>query len=457
MADKLSSNDADNGEMEKAQNHDGDEIEMSGLTGLTEGDDGSDLEMLEDGAESDGEFGESVEELPKEDHSTAKIAAHSKDVFCLAVSPDGQWIASGSEDETAAIWDLRHGITSPVLHRRIAFHADSVHLLAVEYFRKYSRADMAGRIICTPVSVNASESSSLFIDDCLVGSSQKNSAEENEEESSEQICWIFWHSTADGILFSGCKDGSFWMWLIVRSEHQSVLNVHQSKIFTTNSSAPCCAALLLSDAKFLLAAYENSVARIWDLKEANSVEISLPGQCSGTVDANFGANLAAIGCQNGLTALISTAQNPRLLHTFQTNSEQSVPSDESIEVVRFAPDGLTWLAVGTTAGRLSIFDWEKRSSRYECEHDGDAVVSCVWLCDAGRSVSVMSACIDGGIRIWDAKSGEPLALMHGAGEEIYYLCMTKDGDGRVHLFSACANGSVRIFQLAESDLTLAES
>uniref|UniRef100_A0A914HGX6 Uncharacterized protein n=1 Tax=Globodera rostochiensis TaxID=31243 RepID=A0A914HGX6_GLORO len=429
MAEKLSSTDAGDGEMKKAQNHDGDEIEMSGLTGLIEGDDGSDLEMLEDGAESDGEM--------------SFVSRYRR-------MANGSLPALRMKQLRFGIYDMEVCVLSDFFKRFFSNfpRAPSAYRFSrgfcpspgVEYFRKYSRADMAGRIICTPVAVSASESSSLFIDDCLVGSSQRNSAEENEEESSEQIY------------------GSFWMWLIVQSEHQSVLTVHQSKIFTTNSSAPCCAALLLSDAKFLLAAYENSVARIWDLKEANSVEISLPGQCSGTVDANFGANLAAIGCQNGLTALISIAQNSRLLHIFQINSsEQSGPSDESIEVVRFAPDGLTWLAVGTAAGRLSIFDWEKRSSRYECEHDGDAVVGCVWLCDVGRSVSVMSACIDGGIRIWDAKSGEPLALMLGAGEEIYYLCMTKDGDGRVHLFSACANGSVRIFRLAESDLTLAES
>ncbi|KAL3112966.1 hypothetical protein niasHT_013431 [Heterodera trifolii] len=427
--------------------------------------DDDDLEMDENG--SDGvEIVDFVEEPHKEDNSAAKIAVHSKDVFCLALSPDGHWLASGSEDETAAVWDLRHGMTSPLLHRTISSHSDSVHLLAWNVSANIlASADMAGRIICTKVTGDeATQTASLTIDDCFVQPSQRDDCNEENEEGQgsdpEQIGWLFWHSTVDGILFAGCNDGSLWMWLVVQRECQSVFAVHQSKVFTTNSSSPCSAALLLSDAKFLLAAYENSVARIWDLKEANPVEISLPGPSSGAIDANFGANLAAIGCKNGFTALINTTQkNARHLHTFQTKgrTDDDGSTDESVEFVRFAPDGLNWLAVGTSAGYLTIFDWEKCSSRHECEHDGESVVSCAWLFGTDRSVSLISACIDGAIRIWDAKSGEPLALLLGAEEEIYYLCVAKDGDGRIFLFSACANGTVRIFRLTDNELTRAES
>lgn len=45
----------------------------------------------------DGEDFELFDDSIREDNSFAKVRAHSKDVFCLAISPDKRWIASGSE------------------------------------------------------------------------------------------------------------------------------------------------------------------------------------------------------------------------------------------------------------------------------------------------------------------------------------------------------------------------
>lgn len=53
---------------------------------------GSDLDGIED-------------EEPIDD-CLAKLIGHSKDVFCLALSSSKRWLASGSEDDTACIWDL---------------------------------------------------------------------------------------------------------------------------------------------------------------------------------------------------------------------------------------------------------------------------------------------------------------------------------------------------------------
>lgn len=72
-----------------------------------------------------------------------------------------------------------------------------------------------------------------------------------------------------------------------------------------------------------MAGYENSVARMWNLKDAQSTaEIALPGPCSGAIHINREANLIALGCQNGFAALINTAQNPKLLHSFRSSKEQ---------------------------------------------------------------------------------------------------------------------------------------
>lgn len=40
------------------------------------------------------------------DDSILNLISHSKDVFCLTISSSKRWLASGSEDDTACIWDL---------------------------------------------------------------------------------------------------------------------------------------------------------------------------------------------------------------------------------------------------------------------------------------------------------------------------------------------------------------
>lgn len=49
---------------------------------------------------------EDEEEVEPVDNSLFKLINHTKDVFCLAVSNSKRWLASGSEDDTACIWDL---------------------------------------------------------------------------------------------------------------------------------------------------------------------------------------------------------------------------------------------------------------------------------------------------------------------------------------------------------------
>lgn len=79
-----------------------------------------------------------------------------------------------------------------------------------------------------------------------------------------------------------------------------------------------------------------------------------------------------------------------------------------METLQFSPSNNPWLAVGTNDGLLTIYDHNTGQPRYECSHDGMAIVKCEWLTLPDNSLRIITACFDGGLRGWDARSGEPV-------------------------------------------------
>ncbi|CAK5084263.1 unnamed protein product [Meloidogyne enterolobii] len=169
------------------------------------------------------------------DNSIERIEAHKKDVFCLSLSKNERWVATGSEDDTAAVWDTSQKPLRQHLHI-VGKHVDSVHCLAWNCSSDLlASGDMSGRIVCTLVKdSNETEPSTLIIEDCQSTSEQQqqqmsdNQEEEEHENSFEHIRWLLWHPSANGILFAGSGDGSIWMWLVILNE-ANCLNVQQFK------------------------------------------------------------------------------------------------------------------------------------------------------------------------------------------------------------------------------------
>src|SRR5690606_36726417 len=68
--------------------------------------------------------------------ASRSLRGHTAPIYALSLSPDGRWVATGSEDQTIRSWDLNDGTLQTVLSghrgavRRLSFSADSERLIS---------------------------------------------------------------------------------------------------------------------------------------------------------------------------------------------------------------------------------------------------------------------------------------------------------------------------------------
>ena len=78
-----------------------------------------------------------------------KLTGHTKWVNSVVISPDGKWVASGSDDPTVKIWDIE----LETCHTTLEGHVDNVNCVAITTDGKWllsSSSDHTIRIWALP-------------------------------------------------------------------------------------------------------------------------------------------------------------------------------------------------------------------------------------------------------------------------------------------------------------------
>lgn len=380
------------------------------------------VEVYEDGAsdlsdeeEEEGAGGDILEDVPL-DEAAVSFSAHRGSAFVCAVSSDGQYVVTGGEDDRGCIWHLDSG----ALVFECGGHTDSVTAAAFNHDSSLvATADMSGSVHIWSTEMRQSV--------C-------------DLDMSTDLNWIDWHRQAN-VLLAGTVDGTVWMWQVPSGQCKTM----------QGPGVSCGVGHVLADGRRVAAGYDDGSVRVWDLK-SSSVTHSLAG-------ANQIHPGGAVTCLDVGGELVATAATDvRLLHAGTgrllatlglgsvgdsgSGDDDGTAGANTVEALSL--DGQQRnLAAGLLSGRLSLWDLGALVEKQSCSHPA-GVTRALWR----GPHTVVTGCLDGAIRAWDARTGQPTVCWRAHRHDILDLALSPNGQCVV---SVSDGGTCTVHRFASPD------
>ncbi|KAI8037842.1 angio-associated migratory cell protein [Drosophila gunungcola] len=377
-------------------------LEMIDLEGQPLDDDDDDLEevTLEQlearlaGAGDDDDDDEEDEEELRDRERIANIRddaeitfrRHKAPVFACSLHPSHDWAVTGSEDDSAVVWDTS---TGEVLFE-ITEHKDTVTETHFSHDGLYlATGDLSGELFAFKVSEQREERPILT---------------KVWEYSMSDMSWLFWHRAAN-VLLAGSDSGEVFVWRIPSGD---------CKILPGQSSR-CESGELSGDGKKLFTAYMNGSVKLWDLK---SCQVLM--EVNDQHPMGFGEiTHAVVACERESPFYICAEASGKMLFCTNNGPVSTIQSEHGIECLAFAPPAadLKLFACGSLDGRISIWDYGKSSLRTICENPvpNDGVIRIKWLSDH----TILAATSQGNLNAFDARTGSLKFTLTGHFYHIY--------------------------------------
>jgi len=357
------------------------------------------------------------------------LAGHSDMVKSVTISPDGQFIASGSADCSVRIWiaDSRPGSAVQPLQA----HNDGVASVAVSN---------DGRMI-----VSGSKDGSVFIWDVSTGEALLPALSGH----SGPICAVAISPDSRRIA-SVSEDETGMLWDTASGELVTTLTGHEGEVWTVAFS---------SDSKWLVSGSEDKIVRVWDASTGKAATIG-PLECAQNVFAVAfspdGRLIAAAGSE-GFIQLWEAATG-RMTHDsfavnsdeednldIEDNSEESSASDVEVGSTKilsivFSPDGKR-IASGSNDGIIRVWDIDSGYRSLMFKGHTHLIGSVAYSPDGQ---SLVSGSIDKTVRAWNANTGEALVTLFGHGDWVEAVVFMLDGNS---IISCGDDRTIRIWNV----------
>jgi WD40 repeat protein/transcriptional regulator with XRE-family HTH domain len=320
----------------------------------------------------------------------------------LAVSPDGRYIAAGSNSGHVRVWREE----GRVAHLTFQAHTDRVEAMAFSPDRQ--------------ALVTVSWDGSIKLWEVESGAIIWTTEDEHVPVISLAI-------SPGGKLASGCQDGAIHLWDLRTSKHLARLHTPGGRVLALTWSA---------DGRLLASGGPDAIIRLWDGEQGTRL-----GELAGHRDLVCALAFAP-GSQTSLLASGSFDQTVKLWDAETGSCLRTLEGHTNLVAkLAWSCDGRT-LASASHDMTIRLWDAQTGQCRHLLQGHTDAVTSVAFLPTGER---LLSGCGDRTLRLWDVQNGHNTRKMQSYALALNALAWSPDG--RL-LLSGSSEASLMLWNVA---------
>ena len=323
------------------------------------------------------------------------LAGHARAIWSVAFSPDGKWIATGSADRTARVWDADSGTSIAVLRG---------------HCQEPLRDQTPGASCGVPTLTFSPDGRRLAT------ASDDWTARIWDARSGKKIKVLRGHtgpifkiaiSPNGRWLVTASEDNTSRLWDAVTGGPLATLKGHEGAVYDVAFSP---------NNRHIITASDDGTARLWDLETAKEMAV-LAGHKKGINRIRFSLDGALI--------ITSSYDHTARLWDGETGAPVATLKghEGAVYDVAFSPDG-SLVASASEDKTVRLWDVKKKAQTAIVKGHKSYVRRIAFSPD-GKLLATGSR--DGSVRIWDIKAETTIDTLHGHCGEVKRLCWCQPG------------------------------